>query len=56
MWGGRFIESLLFDVRPRDPAVLAVVAVGLLFVAAGAAWLPARRATAVQPQDALRVE
>jgi putative ABC transport system permease protein len=54
--GMRFIASLLFGVRPHDPlaivgAVLALGTVGLL-----AAWIPARRAAAVDPLVALRVE
>jgi ABC-type antimicrobial peptide transport system permease subunit len=51
---GRYIEGLLFGVRPADPATLAFVA-GLLLVAAGAAvYVPARRATKVDPVEALR--
>jgi ABC-type antimicrobial peptide transport system permease subunit len=56
LWGGRFLETLLFGVEASDPAVLGAVSLGLLLVSAAAAWLPARRATAVQPQEALRVE
>jgi putative ABC transport system permease protein len=51
---GRYIEGLLFGVRPADPATFALVA-GLLLVAAGAAvYVPARRATKVDPVEALR--
>lgn len=56
LWGGRFLESLLFGVDARDPAILAGAAAGLFLVSAAAAWLPARRATAVSPQEALGVE
>lgn len=50
------MESLLYDVRPRDPLVFATVALVLLVVALGASWLPARRAAKVDPMEALRCE
>jgi len=50
---GRAIQSLLYDVGPMEPAVLAAVA-GLLFVAAlTATLLPARRAASTDPVHAL---
>ena len=52
----RFISTLLFGIEPTDPATLGVVAVVLLATAAFAAWVPARRATAVDPMIALRAE
>ncbi len=52
----RFIESLLFNVNARDPLVYAGVAAALALVALLAAWLPARRATQVDPMIALRTE
>lgn len=52
---GRAVEPLLYEVLPTDPLVLAVVAATLLVVAALAGWLPARRATRVDPSVALRV-
>jgi ABC-type antimicrobial peptide transport system permease subunit len=54
--GGPFIADLLFDVSPRDPAVLASVGVGVLLAAMLASLLPARRAARVDPVAALRVE
>lgn len=54
--GGRFIESLLYGVSPRDPAVFAATAVTLFGVALLACWLPARRAARVSPVDALRAD
>lgn len=54
-WAGTpLLESLLFQVDARDPAVLAGVAALLLAVSAAAAWIPARRATRVAPARALR--
>lgn len=52
----RFLESLLFGVRPTDPLTLGAVAVFLLFVAALAGWLPAWRASRIDPQRSLRYE
>lgn len=52
----RFLESLLFGVQPRDPATFAAVAILFLAVAALACYLPARRATQVDPVVALRME
>ena len=50
----RLMQSLLFEVRPTDPGTLVVVAVGLVVLAAGASWIPARRAMHVDPVEALR--
>jgi putative ABC transport system permease protein len=52
----RAVASLLFGVKPLDPTSLAAAVVVLLAVAAVAAWLPARRAAAVDPMEALRTE
>jgi predicted permease len=50
----RMMSSFLYEVRPADPATFAVVCVILLSVAALACYLPARRATRVDPLIALR--
>lgn len=52
----RSIRSLLFDVQPMDPATFLLAAVLLASVAAAAVWIPARRATQVDPMSALREE
>jgi putative ABC transport system permease protein len=50
----RILQSLLFTVRPTDPAVFALVVVFLFVVVFLASYIPARRATKVEPVIALR--
>jgi putative ABC transport system permease protein len=52
--GARSIESMLFGVKPLDPATFAAVAVGFAMVAAMASYFPARHATRVDPAVTLR--
>ncbi len=52
----RFVRTLLFNVTPTDPFSFAGVALFLAAVASMASFLPARRATAVDPLIALRNE
>jgi putative ABC transport system permease protein len=52
----RLMSSLLFKTAALDPATYAVVSVLLLMAAAFASYFPARRATAVDPVEALRTE
>jgi predicted permease len=52
----RFLRGLLFDVSPTDPLTLISTSVVLLGIALVASWLPARRAAAVDPMEALRRE
>ena len=51
-----FIGDLLNGVNPRDPAIYAAGTALLLSVALVATYLPARRASQVDPQSALRAE
>jgi putative ABC transport system permease protein len=53
---GRFISTLLFGVRANDPLTFSAVAAALLATAVFAAWIPARKATRVDPMVALRYE
>jgi putative ABC transport system permease protein len=52
----RFIESFLYGMKPRDPWTLSGAAVVLAMVAALAGFLPARRASRLEPMNALREE
>jgi putative ABC transport system permease protein len=52
----RFLRTLLFEIRPTDPATFASVAILLLTVALAACYIPARRAMRVEPMVALRYE
>jgi hypothetical protein len=52
----RLMTSLLYEVKPLDPVTYAAVAVALTAVAAFASYLPARRASAVDPAEALAAE
>ncbi len=50
----RVLRSFLFDVQPSDPPTYAAILVLLAMAAGLATWLPARRATRVQPTEALK--
>jgi putative ABC transport system permease protein len=52
----RFMSSLLFNVSAADPATYVAVCAGLIMAAVLASYLPALRATSVDPVDALRAE
>ena len=54
LWGSRLIQALLFNTEFRDPSVLATSIVALLLVTALAAWMPARRASRIEPATVLR--
>jgi ABC-type antimicrobial peptide transport system permease subunit len=53
---GKFLQSFLFGMKPLDGAVYGLAAALLWLIALGAAYVPARRATSVDPLVALRYE
>ena len=53
---GRLVESQLYDIRPTDPLAITAATLVLCLTTLGAALIPARRASAVNPTDALRFE
>ena len=53
---GRLVESQLFDVKPTDPAAIAAATLLLASASLGAAFIPAYRASTVNPTEALRFD
>ena len=53
---GRAIASQIYQVSAADPAVFAIALAGLASAALLASWLPARRASRIDPMNALREE
>jgi putative ABC transport system permease protein len=54
LWAARFVEALLFGLTPRDPMTLVAAALILAVVGALAGWIPARRASRIDPAQVLR--
>ena len=52
----RLLTSFLYETSPTDPFTLTVIPLVLMAVALLACWLPARRASAVDPMAALRAD
>ena len=50
----RFVATLLYGLQPRDPGTMAAAALVLMAIAALAAWIPARRASQIDPARVLR--
>jgi ABC-type antimicrobial peptide transport system permease subunit len=48
------LETFMFRTGPKEPAIYALVAGGLLLVVLVAAWLPARRAARIDPAQSVR--
>ena len=53
---GRLAAGLLYGVAPFDPSITIAATLLMLAVVLLAGWLPARRAAAIQPVQALRYE
>jgi ABC-type antimicrobial peptide transport system permease subunit len=56
LWASKFVAALLYGLEPRDPGSLATAAAILATVGAFAGWLPARRASRIDPAVVLRTE
>ena len=52
----KYIASLLYEVKPNDPSMMFAAVAALALVCAAAAWIPARRASKLDPMVALREE
>jgi ABC-type antimicrobial peptide transport system permease subunit len=53
---GRLLERILYGVKPSDPVTFAIVFSVMLGVGTAATFLPAKRATGIDPMRALRQE
>ena len=53
---GRLLKATLFGLQPEDPLTFAIALAGIALVALAASYLPARRASSVDPLVALRFE
>jgi putative ABC transport system permease protein len=54
LWAGQFVASLLYGLQPRDPITLTSSTVALIAIAAVAGWIPANRASRLDPARVLR--
>jgi ABC-type antimicrobial peptide transport system permease subunit len=53
---GRFLRGMLVGVTPTDPITMIAVTLAILIVAVVASWVPARRASRIDPFEALRAD
>jgi ABC-type antimicrobial peptide transport system permease subunit len=56
LFATRLLKTLLFEVNPLDPIVIVLAAVGIFVLVLAASLVPARRAAAIEPMRALRME
>jgi putative ABC transport system permease protein len=54
LWASQFVTALLYGLEPRDPATLVASSATLALVGALAGWLPAHRASRIDPAEVLR--
>jgi len=54
VWASQFVASLLYGLEPRDPVTVAGAALILAAVGAAAGWVPAYRASRIDPAEVLR--
>jgi ABC-type lipoprotein release transport system permease subunit len=54
LWAGRFVKTVLYGLPPNDPLTITAAVVVIAAVSGLAGFLPARRASRVDPMDALR--
>jgi putative ABC transport system permease protein len=54
LWASRFVATLLYGIEPRDPATVLAAALALTTIGVLSAWLPAWRASRIDPARALR--
>jgi ABC-type antimicrobial peptide transport system permease subunit len=54
LWLSRFVAPLVYGLEPHDPTTLLASAATLGLVAAVAGWIPASRATRIDPAEVLR--
>jgi len=54
--GAQYLKPFVYQIPANDPATLTVVTIGFVAIAAGASYIPARRAARVDPIVALRAE
>jgi putative ABC transport system permease protein len=56
MWVSRYVEALLYGVTREDPRTLIAAALVLVVVGCAAGWIPARRASRIDPARVLHGE